>query len=537
MKSLNCKRGKWLGGCLLLLAIPVSATPAGRGELFGHARTPGSEGELIRLAGVKVVLVARADPTVVFETRTDETGSYALRDIPAGTYVLTATLEGYKEFTREVEVEADTLLEVTLEMTLAPVQEEVTVEAEAPGIQVEQTAPKGEVRQQTLQDAPLVSERFQDALPLLPGVVRGMDGLLNIKGARSTMTGWLVNSANVADPVTGEQAINLPIDVIREVEVLPSPYSAEYGKFAGAVTTIETQSATNKFKFKLQNFIPRLRRREGATRGVESATPRITFSGPLVKNRLAFLQSFEYRFVRSPVTSLPELEQDEDLESFDSFTQLDFTVSPRHFLSGVFSLYPQKNRFATLNTFNPQEVTANYRQTGWFVGIRDRLIFSNQSLLESSFSVKDFDVRIFPATAHGGEFILQPERNFGEFFNTQVRNTRAVEWLEIYNFPETHWRGTHYWKVGVNVAHQRFTGEHFSRPVRIERSDATLAELIEFVGPTGLRRNKTEFTLFVQDRWSPTRRLTLDFGLRYDRDTLAKQNLLAPRFGFAYLLT
>lgn len=530
----------WLLGCLFLVAAGLAAqAPAGRGELVGHALTPGPDGQPLYLPGVKILLVSTTDPALRFETATDETASYSLKSLPAGTYKLTATLAGYEEFTREVRVEAGTLLEVTLALSLKAVREAVTVEGEKPGVQVEQTAPKGEVAQQTLQNAPLISERFQDALPLLPGVVRGSDGLLNIKGARSTQTGWLVNSANVADPVTGEQAINLPIDVIQEVEVLPSPYSAEYGKFAGAVTAIETRPATTKFTFSLQNFLPRPRKRNGAIRGIEAATPRLTFSGPLIKDRLAFLQSFEYRFVRSPITSLPPLERDQELESFDSFTQFDLTASASHSLTGVFSLYPQKNRFANLNTFNPQEVTANYRQNGWFAGVRDRLLLGGRALLESSVSIKDFDVRVFPAAAGPGMFILQPERTFGEFFNTQVRNTRLYEWLEVYNLPEARWRGAHYVKLGANLTHQRFDGSHASRPVRIERGGTlpTLAELIEFFGPTGLERNKTEFTLFVQDKWSPTRRLTLDLGLRFDRDTLADSNLLAPRLGLAYLLT
>lgn len=538
MANPNPRTAKWLVALLLVAGVAAAKTPADVGELFGHAVTPGPDGQPLRVVGVKVMLESEADASVRFETITDDAGSYSLSDIPAGTYRLTATREGYEEFVREVQVEAATLLEVTLELTLKAVREEVTVSGEKPGIQLEQTAPKGEVQGETLQNAPLVSERFQDALPLLPGVMRGSDGLLNIKGARSTQAGWLVNSANVADPVTGEQAINLPIDVIQKVEVLPNPYSAEYGKFAGAVTSVETRSATERFKFSLQNFVPRPRRRAGALRGLEAATPRVTFSGPLIKDRLSFLQSFEYRFVRSPVTSLPQLERDQELESFDSFTQLDLTLTPSHSLSGVFSLYPQKNRFATLNTFNPQPVTANYRQAGWFVGVRDRLFLAHQSLLESAFSIKDFDVRIYPATVgRAAAMILRPERALGEFFNTQARNTRLYEWLETYNFPERHWRGTHQPKLGLNLTHQLFDGEHRSRPVRVERGDATLAEMIEFIGPTRLVRHKTEFTLFAQDKWNSGRRLTLDVGLRFDRDTLAKQNLFAPRLGFAYLLT
>ena len=55
--------------------------------------------------------------------------------------------------------------------------------------------------------------------PLLyvPGVVRGPDGLLNVKGARASQSGFLVNSASVTDPVTGESAINLPLEAVQSV--------------------------------------------------------------------------------------------------------------------------------------------------------------------------------------------------------------------------------------------------------------------------------------------------------------------------------
>jgi hypothetical protein len=68
----------------------------------------------------------------------------------------------------------------------------------------------------------------------------------------------------------------------------------------------------------MQNFIPRLRDRDGTIAGIGGATPRMTFTGPIVKDRIAVTQSFEYRFVRTPVNSLPPLARDTKLESFDS---------------------------------------------------------------------------------------------------------------------------------------------------------------------------------------------------------------------------
>src|SRR4030095_8602629 len=201
------------------------------------------------------------------------------------------------------------------------------------------------------------NERFQDAIPLVPGVVRGPDGLLNLKGARSAQSSYTVNGASVADPVTGESTINLPIEAVQSVQVLTNPYSPEYGQFTGAITTVETRSGTEKFHANATSVFPRLRRRGGSFVGIEAFTPRVTFSGPINKDRLKFFQSFEYRFVRTPVENLPALKRDTDLESFDSVSQVDWEIDERNHLTTTFSLFPQKLRYVGLNTFNPQEVT------------------------------------------------------------------------------------------------------------------------------------------------------------------------------------
>ncbi len=537
----------------MLLLIPLLAWGQG-GELYGRVQTIGSDGQPLFLIGAQVVLTSKADPNRRFETKTDDSGAYRFAQVPPGDYVLSAKLESYDESKQDITVEEGVLLETTLTLKLAAVQQQVEVTGEKEGIQLEQTAPETKLKGAVYENAPLVSERFQDALPLVPGVVRGPDGLIKIKGAPSTQTGWLVNSANVTDPVTGERAINLPVDVIENVEVLPNPYSAEYGKFSGADTQVETKASTNKWKFGLRNFVPRLNSQEDHIHGVEAFTPRLTVSGPIVKDKITFLQSFEYRFLRNPVTSLPENVQDTDIESFDSFSQLDFTISPSHNLTAVFSLYPEKNRFATLNTFNPQPTTANYRQKGWMAGFKDRYVAADGSLLETLFSVKDFDVRIYPATpgtlvglppvcdvnppaAVTDVYVLRPECNFGSFFNQQNRVSRRTEWVQTYNFKPLQAHGQHLLKVGYALSHDSYRGTHQSHDVEVRRNDNTLSELVEFSGNPLVDRDKTEVTLFVQDKWNALRRLTLDFGARYDYDTLAQDSHLAPRGAFALVLT
>ena len=520
----------------ICFCLPLLLQAQTTGDIRGRVQTLAAEGEPLALQGARLTLVYTTDPSVQLTAESDDAGAFRFTAIPPGSYRLTAALEGYLDATQEVRLEPGARVEVTLTLTLRPVQEEVTVRGEAEGVQADQTAPETQIAGATLVNAPLASERFLDALPLVPGVVRGPDGLIKIKGATTTQTGWIVNSSNVTDPVTGEQAINLPVDVIEEVDVLPNPYAAEYGKFAGAVTNIETKPSTDKYSFSLNNFIPRVRRRDGSIRGVESATPRFTLSGPLVPGKLAFLQSFEYRLNRLPVTSLPELERDTDQESFDSFTQLDATLSPTHTLAAVFSAYPQKQRFATLDTFNPQPVTANYRQRGWMAAVRDRAILNDGSLLESTFSVKDFDVDIYAATP-GALFTLRPDRNFDSYFNNQNRVSRRYEWVEVYNFAPQQARGQHLLKLGFIFSRDLSRGLYEGRTVEVRRVDDTLSERIQFFGDPRLDRNKSEVSAFFHDKWSPLTRLTLDFGLRYDFDTLAEEHNFAPRLALAYVLT
>jgi hypothetical protein len=183
-----------------------------------------------------------------------------------------------------------------------------------------------------MQTAPIASERFQDALPLIPGVVRGPDGLLNISGSRSNQSALMFNNADGTDPVTGEDAIELPIDAVSVVQVRGAAFAPEFGLSAGAVTTVETQRAGDAWHVTVNDLEPRPRLRAGEFRGIESWTPRFTFGGPLVKGRVNFLESVQYEYSQTRVFGLPAFESDTKVESFESYSRVDWTVGPtNHF--------------------------------------------------------------------------------------------------------------------------------------------------------------------------------------------------------------
>ena len=63
----------------------------------------------------------------------------------------------------------------------------------------------------------------------------------------------------------------------------------------------------------------------------------------------------------------------------------------------------------------------------------------------------------------------------------------------------------------------------------------TIYQLLEYFGVGALRQRQNEYSAFVQDNWSINARVTLDLGLRYDRDQIGAENNFAPRLGFVVL--
>ncbi len=530
-----------LARLLWILAVTTTAGLAqGTGAIRGAVTTAAPDGVSVYLPNMQISLRCERIPANARDSVTDETGRFSLLGLAPDQCSVTASGEGFRPETMSAEIKENASLELSFQLGLMTVEEKVTVSGDAPSVETTDTSPKEEIKSSTLEQAPLATERVTDALPLLPGVVRGPDGLLNIKGARASQSGLLVNSANVTDPVTGEFGFNLPVDVVQSVQVLANPYDAGYGKFTGAVTTVQTRSGGDKLKFTFQNFLPRPRNRAGDIVGIEGFTPRLTVGGPIKKGKAYFLQSFEYRFIRTRVPGLRhldrELRSDTNLESFDSHSQLDVDLNSSNHLSVGFSLFPQKLGFVNLNTFNPQEAVPNFRQRGFLLGINERRILANQSLLESYFSIKDFDADVLPSNP-APVMILAPEQNGGSFFNRQGRQSRRYEWQEVYRFrPVVHF-GQHLVSTGLTISHSNVHGVNTSHPIEVLRSDSTLAQLIEFDGAPGFRRESTEEAFFVQDKWNPLQRITFDLGLRYDRDTLAEDSNIAPRVGVAIALT
>jgi hypothetical protein len=90
-------------------------------------------------------------------------------------------------------------------------------------------------------------------------------------------------------------------------------------------------------------------------------------------------------------------------------------------------------------------------------------------------------------------------------------------------------------KLGGEIDYSRVTGVFSENSILIRRQDRTLARSIEFSPTASVSTHLSEFTAFVHDRWVVNKKLTVDAGLRFDRDRLARHNTISPRLSFLYL--
>jgi outer membrane receptor protein involved in Fe transport len=525
---------------LAAIALLASATARAQrsGTVAGTVGTRGTGGALVFLpaATVRLMCPGWSQPR---ETTSDGSGRYLFRAVPAGRCTITAQAAGFTSASQMIEVKANQAIEADLHLALAKIEERVTVRGTSPtSAEVGSTSTAAPaISQKSLQLAPLVSERFQDALPLIPGVVRGPDGLMDVRGASPSQSATLLNQASATDPVTGQEEISLPIEAVESVKVLPNPFSAQYGRFVGGVTEVQTRSGTNRWNVLFTDFFPRLRYRQGHWVGLESITPRFTFAGPLHRDRLFLFQSFDYRFVRVRVPSLPDLRNDKVFETFDSQTQLDWNVNQSNHMTGSFTFYPQNLSFVNLNTFNPLEVTPDLRRRGWQAAGNERAILDG-SVLETVFSAKRLDFHVWPSSGRDGTLELFPEQNHGIWFNHQDRNSFVYQFAQTLHAAAWTGAGRHLPLVGYNVARASYDGAVRNGPVTVLREDGTTSQTIDFTPAARLASSQTDAGFFAQDQWSLVPRFTVNLGARFDHDGLSGDAVdVAPRIAFVFAPT
>jgi hypothetical protein len=513
-------------------ATPENPPQSAKGTIRGVVTVLGQQAGPSALEGIRMELTEDSQVSQPFSTFTDSAGRYEFAQLAPGHYTLRVNQQGLKPFAATISLNANETFAADVALTLDTVVDKVEVKEQAP-LPTENSSPASTVNNTQLETLPLAQQKFREALPLVPGVIRTLDGKLSVRGTSENQGMLEVDSAKTVDPVTGSFSIPVPIDAIQTVKVDKTPFSAENGGFSGGLTAIETTPPPSDWFYKVKDFNVSLRGKNGHFVGISQATPRVSFGGPIGEGKKwSFTEVYEYDVRRTPVRGLAWPNNEIKSQGFNSFTRVQAILSPQHVLNADVNVFPMRTQFADITALVPQSASSDYNQKGVSAGISDLYSFHSGALLRIALRYTRFD-----SNAHGqgpADMLINPEVWAGDFFNSWTRNANQYEFYPTFQFAPRKWLGRHEFKIGLDVTHRSYAGSSLSHPVQLLRQDGTLAEQISFTSNGLLGASATDVEEFIQDRWMVNDQLAIDLGGRLTSETVGRRAAFAPRVGVAY---
>jgi hypothetical protein len=279
---------------------------------------------------------------------TDANGGYIFKALPPGTYKVSYDLTGFSTVEKTVTLALGATVPLDANLTVASVQETVTVTAE--GVSPLTTTQVGANLKQDLVDTLATGRGIQAVALLAPAVtgntVTAGQGVA-ISGSFAFDNVFLLDGTDINDNLYGQPTSLFVEDALEETQILTSGISAEYGRFSGGVINAVTKRGGNKFAGSLRaNFTNPSWRDETPIEVTQKITRpdklskfyEATLGGPIVKDRIWFFAAGRKENSDTQITAL---------ESGLPFTQtrdqkrgefkLSGAISPNHQLQATYT--------------------------------------------------------------------------------------------------------------------------------------------------------------------------------------------------------
>ena len=426
---------------------------------------------------------------------TDDKGVALFEELAPGEYSIDVSAPGYGGLKTRIVLDhgGDNRVDATLS-SITSRTDAITVTDTVPASLEQGASVPITLRREDVKYLPERPASAADVLPLAPDIIRLPNGQLRLSGSGEHRSALLVNSADATDPGTGQFGATIPIDSVSTMNILSSPFLAEYGGFTSDVVSVETRKAGNKWTFELNDPLPEFRFRSWHMRGLRSATPRVSFGGPVIHDRLYLIESLQYEMRATPIVTLPFPRNEERREGFNSFTELDYILDSTNVITATLHAQRDHTRFANIDFFNPEPVSPDTAGVTYSAAVTDRTAIGG-ALLESGVSANSFHSKLWPQGYL--PMTLTPTGNSGNYFNQQARTASRFEWRETWSMTRNGW-GAHNLKFGSNLAEAVEHANVAESPVNIADSAGLLLETVSFTAGSPIHRSDFESAYFSE---------------------------------------
>jgi Carboxypeptidase regulatory-like domain/TonB dependent receptor-like, beta-barrel/TonB-dependent Receptor Plug Domain len=509
-------------------------------------------------------------------TKTSGAGEYKFDPLAIGIYNVKVSASGFSTAeAKDVEVAIGRT--TTQNFTISPgaVSETVEVTAAAPLVDQTKMDVSTNITPQQIQDLPMIGRDIADLAYLAPGVkaadsydpTKNRYSILSVNGDGGRNVNVTVNGVDNKDNTVGGPVMQLPAEAVQEFQVSTQRFSAVNGRSSGAAINVVTKSGTNNFHgsafatFREQAFNAdeKVPNGDGTTSNVNGPYSRQWFGGsvggPLKKDKLFAFFAYERQRENTSIPengeALAELQLVTNLGAQPAATiptpfyenrlngRMDWVINPKH--SAYLSVSTQAN-----NSLNDQSNGQFDLTEGNFTKNHLQIanLTVNSSLSPTLINQFTFGFQywnnLIDSTGRTPLFTFPTGIEFGT--NTNVpQNSIQRKYQFKDDIAKTH--GKHTFKTGIDYIYTPFMGgffefnptlefdfnllpsailalpQGFQTPGLLVGGNSVGSGMSIAVGdPTFIIKDAKQLGVYFQDDWKMTRRLTVNLGLRYDKD-------------------
>jgi hypothetical protein len=537
------------------------------------------------VSGVKVT-ARNAQSGLERGATTDSTGDFSLEGLPvSGAYDFSAVKEGFAPGALNgVTLQGGATADLRIQLNVAAGQTLVTVTGVVGEVRADEPQLGDRLGEFQMEETPLLDRKIT-YLPLLnaanrqainQGDVFMNEDMFTTNGAGRRQAWFEVDGVNAVD-MWGRQTIfsNMPVDSMQEMTVLTNAFSAEYGGTAGAVINMVSRSGGNELHGGAV-YVNRPSATEAALDGFNSNNATsgndvtndtlnqmaLSLGGPLGSQKTHFYAAGEYLIenraspVISPVAPGNYIGHYRD---WLGFFRLDHQLSETNnlfFRSDVDGFHDTNPNGIVGGNSLPSVARVFHRRTyseelGDTAILSSSLINNARIQFQLASPITEFDPVIY-----GTQYSV-PISSGGTFTSGTSQSALLLNrQYEINDVLSATW-GRHSVRFGGDgiLAHNGGNSKEFGGPSYLgvfTYNTCTLALSVcesptyldnignvktyaQSYGNAAYTVNDQLWSLFVQDDWRVRPNLTVNLGLRYERQTFTNSDKdFAPRVGFAY---
>jgi hypothetical protein len=464
---------------------------------------------------------------------TDDAGYFSVASLAPGVYVVRIEKAGFFVLANQkVELKSETTEFAFLLNHVEEVHEQVDVTVPENRIDPSTTQSTESLTNKEIIDIPVASSHdLLQSLVVMPQVVRDTQDILHLVGARNTETQYLQDGVEVGNPASNGLTSEMIVDAVRNAEVQTSRFGVEYAHPGGAILNYQTREGDDRWRFNATDFIPGINVQEGVQLG--NFYPRVTFSGPIIKDQLWFAQSFDVLHTLAVQKGLPAGEPNQRRSwGGDSWSRMLWKMSTNNSLHVAFLANVESSTNTGLDALHPQPVTTDNSLRELFGFVKDQS-YVGKTLIEVGIGAEDFTISVVPQGTQ--PYVLLVNGAEGNYFQRSSADARRYQFFTDAIRGPVKWFGSHTLSAGANISGVWLTQDSTRGEIQALRADLTLDRLTTFTGDPFFHIANTLAGGFAQDLWSPNSHITGQAGVRIDWDRLLQAVLAQPRLALNYM--